>query len=236
MKVDMRVARTKDGLRKALLDIMKEKPLEKIRILEITEQAGVSRKVFYDHYGSIYDLILDCYDAYCVDPFYVVDGVDMRLSCFNDKSEAAVWFIECAARRLEFCRDNPQFSQVAYENALSSLYLTNLSNRSVAITKEYLDDECQRGELGEGLLTKEIVARYVFIGDQSIIHDWVKSGMKEPIDRVASRMVYMSLYVGGCLRIDGSADKRYLDAVLEHNAQNGGEKVATESPSPTPLL
>ncbi|MEG1561231.1 MAG: TetR/AcrR family transcriptional regulator [Raoultibacter sp.] len=202
---------------------MKEKPLEKIRIQEITKQAGVSRKVFYDHYGSIYDLVLDCYDTYCVDPLYVVDGVDMRLSCFDDKSEAAVWFIESATRRLEFCRENPQFAKVAYENALSSLYLTKLADRSIAITKEYLDDECQRGELGEGLLTKDSVARYVFVGDQSIIHDWVKNDMREPIDRVACRMVYMSLYVGGCLRLDGSADKKYLDAVLEYNAQSKEE-------------
>ncbi|MEF9876648.1 MAG: TetR/AcrR family transcriptional regulator [Gordonibacter sp.] len=230
MKADIRVARTKDGLRKALLDSLKEKPLQKIRISDLTKQAGVSRKVFYDHYSSIYDLVLDCYDAFCVDPLYVVDGVDMRLGCFDSKKDATIWFIECATKRLEFCRENPQFAQVAYVEALSSPYLINLANRSVDITKEYLEDECRRKELGDGLLTKDFVARYVFLGDQFIIHDWVKDGMKESIDRVACRMIYMSLYVGGCLHIDGSADQRYLEAVLEYDAQKAEEQSQPTAP------
>lgn len=47
---------TKDQLAESLFKFMKEKPLEKISVKEITDDCGFPRSTFYYHFEDIYDL------------------------------------------------------------------------------------------------------------------------------------------------------------------------------------
>ncbi len=53
---DLRVRMTKRMLIDAFLRLRKEKPLRKITVSELCEQAGVGRGTFYAHYQDVYDL------------------------------------------------------------------------------------------------------------------------------------------------------------------------------------
>lgn len=46
---------TKRQLAQSLCQLMEHKPLEKITVREVTEQAGVNRQTFYYHFEDIYD-------------------------------------------------------------------------------------------------------------------------------------------------------------------------------------
>jgi probable dihydroxyacetone kinase regulator len=48
---------TKDALAGALKEILKEKPLEKITIKDITKYCNVSRNTFYYHFADKYELV-----------------------------------------------------------------------------------------------------------------------------------------------------------------------------------
>lgn len=50
---DVRVARTRKRLKDALLELLEKKNIHELRVKELTEQAGVSRVTFYDHYDSL---------------------------------------------------------------------------------------------------------------------------------------------------------------------------------------
>ena len=50
---------TKMNLGIALKKLLKEKPLEKIRIHDLTKLAGINRQSFYFHYADIYELVGD---------------------------------------------------------------------------------------------------------------------------------------------------------------------------------
>ena len=50
---------TKTNLGIALKKLLKEKPLEKIRIHDLTKLAGINRQSFYYHYADIYALVGD---------------------------------------------------------------------------------------------------------------------------------------------------------------------------------
>ena len=50
---------TKMNLGIALKKLLKEKPLEKIRIHDLTKLAGINRQSFYYHYADIYALVGD---------------------------------------------------------------------------------------------------------------------------------------------------------------------------------
>ena len=56
-RVDVRIVKTKERLRRALLDLLAERGLEEISISEVCDQAGVNRNTFYSHYPSVKALL-----------------------------------------------------------------------------------------------------------------------------------------------------------------------------------
>lgn len=56
MTDDRRIRRTKKALRNSLMMLLKEKPMSKITIKELTELADMNRGTFYLHYTDIFDL------------------------------------------------------------------------------------------------------------------------------------------------------------------------------------
>lgn len=58
-KVDRRIQRTRQALRVALLELIKEKGFDAISVEEITERANLGRATFYLHYKDKEDLLLE---------------------------------------------------------------------------------------------------------------------------------------------------------------------------------
>jgi len=57
-KTDRRVARTRDTLGDALVQLIREKPFEEITVQQILDRAGVGRSTFYTHYRDKEDLFM----------------------------------------------------------------------------------------------------------------------------------------------------------------------------------
>ena len=57
MKTDARVKYTKMVLKKALMELMQHKPVNKITVKEICERAELNRATFYAHYSDCFDLL-----------------------------------------------------------------------------------------------------------------------------------------------------------------------------------
>lgn len=57
MTSDRRVKYTKAALEEALLDLMAEKPIDRISVKELCDKADVNRSTFYAHYGSPQELL-----------------------------------------------------------------------------------------------------------------------------------------------------------------------------------
>lgn len=73
MKEDLRVKRTYKLLSESLMDLMKEKPFEKISVVDICDRAMIHRATFYTHFTDKYDLLRyilkplqDPFDKSCV--------------------------------------------------------------------------------------------------------------------------------------------------------------------------
>ena len=54
--VDLRVRRSRENLIEAICKLTKDRPLQKISVREITEEAMVNRSTFYAHFVDKYDL------------------------------------------------------------------------------------------------------------------------------------------------------------------------------------
>lgn len=57
--MDLRQKKTKRSIKNTFLNLRMRKPLERITVRELTEQAEISKATFYLHYKDIYDLS-DC--------------------------------------------------------------------------------------------------------------------------------------------------------------------------------
>ena len=55
--MDLRIKKTKRAIRSAFYELIKEKPLEKITVREISERAEINKTTFYAHYETVYDLV-----------------------------------------------------------------------------------------------------------------------------------------------------------------------------------
>src|SRR5690606_18821708 len=58
MKTDRRVDKTNKALRKAISELIEEKPYEDITVTELVERANIARSSFYAHFRDKDDLLL----------------------------------------------------------------------------------------------------------------------------------------------------------------------------------
>lgn len=79
-KTDRRVARTRDRLGDALIELMQQQPFDSIRVQDILDRAGVGRATFYLHYRDKDDLFISD-----VDDFF--EHLAFVLSRKGDRSE-----------------------------------------------------------------------------------------------------------------------------------------------------
>ena len=63
-KADARVARTRDRLGDALIQLLLEKPFETITVQDVLDRAGVGRSTFYTHFKDKDDLLLSDVDEF----------------------------------------------------------------------------------------------------------------------------------------------------------------------------
>lgn len=64
MAVDRRVRKTQSAIKKAFIQLLKQKDLDHITIHDITEVADINRGTFYLHYEDKYDLLEKMEDEY----------------------------------------------------------------------------------------------------------------------------------------------------------------------------
>lgn len=54
--MDLRVQKTRNSIYKAFIELRTKKPLGKITVRELTDNAKISKQTFYLHYKDMYDL------------------------------------------------------------------------------------------------------------------------------------------------------------------------------------
>ncbi len=73
---DRRVKYTKMVIKNSLVKFLKEKPISKITVKEICEDADINRATFYAHYTDQYDLLQRIENE-------IIDDINLYLSEYN---------------------------------------------------------------------------------------------------------------------------------------------------------
>lgn len=114
--------KTKLMLGSSLRELMKKKPLDKIKIHEIVDNCGVNRQTFYYHFQDIYALVEWIYQydtAKLIDEYKDSDDVKKVVTAILDyaelhrdeilcvmSSKAHAYFMEYVNKGLDYCLKN----------------------------------------------------------------------------------------------------------------------------------
>lgn len=90
---NQRVAVTKRMVKEGLVRLLQKKPLEKINITELCQEAGINRTTFYRYYELPRDILTEMQDeffeeifAHCQKPL-TVSGIDHFFLCLSEHAE-----------------------------------------------------------------------------------------------------------------------------------------------------
>lgn len=197
MKGDIRVLRTKEALRQALISLLQEEPFDSIKVTTVAKKANVSRKVFYDHYSTIFDLVADCYVTYCAigyEAYCCREGVSFVLED-SDKIDFQI-LARYYTSQLEFYKKNPQFAKISMEAFLSYPYFQKFIDYGISDVEDYLEVyfPLESGS-DQSCFDKETISQYLFLGHQFVINKWIKGGMQQPTRVLAQKLIHFGFYV-----------------------------------------
>lgn len=142
MKTDLRIIKTKESLRNALLKLLEEKPLEQISISELCREAKINRGTFYLHYDNV-DALFEEYfrdithdlDVSYMEPYRFAN--ELNLARLNPKTIRIFNHIDKykAFYRIIFSRNVPmQYYHMLFET-MKALFLRNSSIEEVESNK-----------------------------------------------------------------------------------------------------
>lgn len=149
----------KDSMGNALLELMKEKPLEKITIEEMTKKADVGRATFFRHFKSKEDLI-----SYRLIGMYKEYMSKQDSKSKDDLSHAKLYF----DYYIETREIHLLILEAKLESAIFNAYLQLLAPASDSQPSE-----------------KVYVAYYIAYGLFGTTMKWLKDGCKETSEEMA---------------------------------------------------
>lgn len=156
---------TKNALARSLVELLRDRPLEKITIKDITDYCGMTRNTFYYHFQDIYDLCSWVFIALAeeiINNNSLKDGLREGINYLYDHKEM-VYHV---------------FKSIQRESL--ETYLRKVSDKYALEVVENCKMEIEVSEK-----TKEIVADFyknAFVGK---ILQWISDGMKQEPESLA---------------------------------------------------
>jgi AcrR family transcriptional regulator len=180
---DLRIIRTKESIREALVELIDEKGFEAITVKDITTRAKINRGTFYAHYQDKFDLMTKCEEEIMLEMSRIAKqnfpGVIAALGT-NSTTLAAFPLVVSI---FEYLNENSGFMKAVLGPKGDLLFQTRLKdfmwktmfgNNPNALFKE------------ENLLVPgQYLASYVASAHIGVIQQWLDSGRKESPQEMA---------------------------------------------------
>ena len=153
---------TKRALADSLKKLLSRRPMDRITVQDVTDDAAVSRKTFYYHFHDIYDLM----------EWLVVD----ECSHFGSPANGSVDWIREVADALNYARENRGWVLNVYQ----SVEREQLERILHKIVGPYVENGFDQAVNGRPVVEEDrkfALAIYTH-GITSIFLDWVSAGMR----------------------------------------------------------
>lgn len=169
-KTDRRVLYTKMFLKESLLELMKEKPVDKITPTELCRHANINRNTFYTHYYSVRDVLEELELEFSNQ---IVESLTIRFSA-SEYDEMLQEICRIIYDRRDFCKI------LLSENGDTAFF-----NNVIGLGKPFV--VAQWRDAGIDLSDEDMEMFFAFIvsGSVAIIRKWAASDMKQTPEYIA---------------------------------------------------
>lgn len=145
--------RSKRMLRQAFIELMREKPIDKITVAELTERADLSRKTFYAHYQDIYAMLEEYERETMNELTEALEESKQRHELSNPQV-----FLQAVAAKVE---ENKELYQVLMSAKGSDAFIQNLKLTIVNATIAGLNTEGIKDEQGYVMMLEILSAGFI---------------------------------------------------------------------------
>ena len=181
---------TRKAINQAFLEILEEKPLEKITVRDITDRCGINRNTFYYHYQDV--------------PALLEDILSSKADQFVLEYPRLTSIDECLTAAMEFARANKRVIMHIFSSGNHS-NISSLWRICEHVIRKYAETVFPDAPLSDN--DKELFIRYHKCACFGLIIDWLQSGMKEEYVEDMHRI---------CRLKKGSAELIIENALEEH--------------------
>jgi AcrR family transcriptional regulator len=194
-KMDLRIIRTRESIREALIDLIEEKGFEAITVKDITTRARINRGTFYAHYQDKYNLMTRCQEEFLTQLSQIVKQnlVNIMADLHSNDSPAAPFIVMVAI--FEYLNLNRNFMRavsgpngdLSFQTKLKDFMWKTLfeRNENPLIKQENL------------LVPSEYLVAYIASAHLGVIQQWLNVGGKESPQEMA--LILTNLTVKGPL-------------------------------------
>ena len=163
---NQRVRLTKMLLKNALLQLLHQKPIEKVSVAELCRTAQINRVTFYKYYSTPADVLAE-------EKNEIVSELNGIISAYRKNSTHLV-------AALQFLRERQDEVLTLFKNIpgseLEECLLDSLQVRN--ILEKVIPDEYNEAE-------RNRVCLFLCSGSYAIIRKWLLEGCQEPLEEIA---------------------------------------------------
>jgi AcrR family transcriptional regulator len=163
-KVDRRILKSQEAIKKAVIELMSEKKFDDITIQDISDRANVSRGTIYLHYVDKYDLL---------DKLIEEHINEMREIC---ESSSEMEFIDANLPWFEYLEKNYLF----FSTMLASKGAPSFRSQFNEFLIEEFKNEVDITKGKNHRLIEDVILQFIVTAYVGIVEWWFKNGMPYP--------------------------------------------------------
>jgi AcrR family transcriptional regulator len=163
-KVDRRIAKSQEAIKKAIIELMSEKNFDDITIQDISDRANVSRGTIYLHYLDKYDLL---------DKLIAEHINEMRVIC---ESTSEFDFVDANLPWFEYLESHYLF----FSTMLASKGAPSFRSQFLEFLIEEFKDEVDNTNGKNNGLNEDVILQFIVTSYVGIVEWWITNGMPYP--------------------------------------------------------
>ena len=181
-KTDRRVLYTKMFLRESLLELMKEKPVDKITPTELCREAQINRNTFYTHYYTARDVLEEIETEFSSQ---IIESLSNRFSAEN---------IDIPQMLNEICRmiyEKQDFCKILRSENGDAAFLESV----IKLGKNVIIQGWQKAGVSLPEDQMDMFFSFIISGSIALIRKWAATDMKNTPEEVA-KLIERATYGG----------------------------------------
>lgn len=163
---------TKRALEASLKKLLLKKPLDKIKINDITEDCGINRMTFYYHFKDIYDLI----------EWACVEDAEKALNgnrTYDTWQQGFLQIFELVLENKPFIVN--VFNSISREHVEQYLYKLTYELLISVVNEKSAGMQIRDGD-------KDFIANFYKFAFVGLMLDWIKNGMKDEPQEIIEKL------------------------------------------------